>query len=123
MPECRDRNSGWQSLASRDVEPAPWHGPAGGIDMAKTLPTAFLLLLGVTLFGQSTNDAPYLNPDLTPEKRAADLVSRFTLEEKVLQMQNGAPAIPRLNIPAYNWRSEEHTSELQSPCNLVCRLL
>src|SRR5256885_11738786 len=24
-------------------------------------------------------------------------------------------------VPAY--RSEEHTSELQSPCNLVCRLL
>src|SRR5205807_4494624 len=23
----------------------------------------------------------------------------------------------------YGWRSEEHTSELQSPCNLVCRLL
>src|SRR5256885_5421657 len=23
----------------------------------------------------------------------------------------------------YIWRSEEHTSELQSPCNLVCRLL
>src|SRR5256885_7791404 len=22
-----------------------------------------------------------------------------------------------------SWRSEEHTSELQSPCNLVCRLL
>src|SRR5256885_11301088 len=26
-------------------------------------------------------------------------------------------------IPGSNWRSEEHTSELQSPCNLVCRLL
>src|SRR5256885_9470210 len=26
--------------------------------------------------------------------------------------------------PGYRWaRSEEHTSELQSPCNLVCRLL
>src|SRR2546426_8323524 len=26
--------------------------------------------------------------------------------------------------PASSWvRSEEHTSELQSPCNLVCRLL
>src|SRR5256885_15780638 len=25
--------------------------------------------------------------------------------------------------PAGRWRSEEHTSELQSPCNLVCRLL
>src|SRR5256885_8423750 len=24
---------------------------------------------------------------------------------------------------ASGWRSEEHTSELQSPCNLVCRLL
>src|SRR2546426_7310702 len=24
---------------------------------------------------------------------------------------------------ASRWRSEEHTSELQSPCNLVCRLL
>src|ERR1039457_2727896 len=24
---------------------------------------------------------------------------------------------------AWNKRSEEHTSELQSPCNLVCRLL
>src|SRR2546426_4845596 len=26
-------------------------------------------------------------------------------------------------IPVYITRSEEHTSELQSPCNLVCRLL
>src|SRR5688500_19193201 len=25
--------------------------------------------------------------------------------------------------PFQSWRSEEHTSELQSPCNLVCRLL
>src|SRR5256885_11003150 len=25
--------------------------------------------------------------------------------------------------PVSTWRSEEHTSELQSPCNLVCRLL
>src|SRR5256885_7359325 len=28
-------------------------------------------------------------------------------------------AVPRARAP----RSEEHTSELQSPCNLVCRLL
>src|SRR6516162_9368865 len=26
-------------------------------------------------------------------------------------------------MPANSARSEEHTSELQSPCNLVCRLL
>src|SRR2546426_6873852 len=26
-------------------------------------------------------------------------------------------------VAGERWRSEEHTSELQSPCNLVCRLL
>src|SRR5258708_8580187 len=40
------------------------------------------------------------------EKRAADLVAKMTLEEKVLQMQNNAPAIPRLNVPAYEWWNE-----------------
>src|SRR5256885_9810254 len=29
----------------------------------------------------------------------------------------------RLHLGARRHRSEEHTSELQSPCNLVCRLL
>src|SRR2546426_2885249 len=28
-----------------------------------------------------------------------------------------------VQTPEINVRSEEHTSELQSPCNLVCRLL
>src|SRR5256885_6389360 len=32
-------------------------------------------------------------------------------------------AVTRLKIVADGARSEEHTSELQSPCNLVCRLL
>src|SRR5256885_5257828 len=34
--------------------------------------------------------------------------------------------LPRLrpaSVSSENDRSEEHTSELQSPCNLVCRLL
>src|SRR5256885_7104424 len=31
--------------------------------------------------------------------------------------------IPILAVAATQARSEEHTSELQSPCNLVCRLL
>ena len=38
---------------------------------------------------------PYLNPALAPEARAKDIVSRMTLEEKVSQMQDVAPAIPR----------------------------
>src|SRR2546426_3202700 len=32
------------------------------------------------------------------------------------------PGVPRGALPE-EARSEEHTSELQSPCNLVCRLL
>src|SRR5438270_2169924 len=48
----------------------------------------------------------YLDPDLPFEKRVDDLVSRMTLEEKISQMQNKAPAIPRLEIPAYGWAIE-----------------
>jgi beta-glucosidase len=61
--------------------------------------------LSATSFGQPPK-APYLDPALSPGKRAADLVSRMTLEEKVLQMQNSAPAIPRLGVPVYNWWNE-----------------
>jgi beta-glucosidase len=49
---------------------------------------------------------PYLNPALAPEARAKDIVSRMTLEEKVSQMQDVAPAIQRLGVPAYNWWNE-----------------
>src|SRR5256885_3499387 len=33
------------------------------------------------------------------------------------------PQHPGFRTPSRTPRSEEHTSELQSPCNLVCRLL
>ncbi len=48
----------------------------------------------------------YKNPALPVEKRAADLVSRMTLEEKIAQMQNAAPAIERLGILPYDWWNE-----------------
>jgi len=49
---------------------------------------------------------PYLDTSLPFEERVDDLVSRMTLEEKVSQMLNGAPAIERLGIPEYNWWNE-----------------
>ena len=49
---------------------------------------------------------PYLDTNLSPEQRAADLVHRMTLAEKASQMQNNSAAVPRLNIPAYQWWSE-----------------
>ncbi len=35
-----------------------------------------------------------------------DLVRRMSLAEKVQQMRNDAPAIPRLGIPAYDYWNE-----------------
>src|SRR5882724_3676841 len=68
------------------------------------LPILFPLPL---LWAQTPGSAPpFRNPGLTPEARAADLVGRLTLQEKVLQMQNAAPAIERLGIPAYDWWNE-----------------
>jgi beta-glucosidase len=56
----------------------------------------------------STNESRpvYLNPDTPLDRRVNDLVSRMTLDEKISQMQNNAPAIPRLGIPAYGWANE-----------------
>ncbi|HKH94008.1 MAG TPA: glycoside hydrolase family 3 C-terminal domain-containing protein [Gemmatimonadaceae bacterium] len=48
----------------------------------------------------------YRNESLSFETRAADLVSRMTLEEKANQMKDVAPAIERLGVPAYNWWNE-----------------
>jgi beta-glucosidase len=48
----------------------------------------------------------YLDPSQPVEKRVDDLISRMTLEEKVSQLIDRAPAIPRLDIPAYNWWNE-----------------
>jgi beta-glucosidase len=48
----------------------------------------------------------YLNPELPVEERVDDLVARMTLQEKVSQMLDIAPAIERLDVPEYNWWNE-----------------
>jgi beta-glucosidase len=75
--------------------------------------SALIFLLSFMILGPSARpsaqegDKPaYLNLGLSFEQRTADLVSRMTLEEKVSQMVNDAPAIDRLGVPAYNWWNE-----------------
>ena len=51
-------------------------------------------------------DFPFQNPDLPMDTRLDDLLGRLTLEEKVMQMIDQAPAIERLGIPAYGWWNE-----------------
>jgi beta-glucosidase len=49
---------------------------------------------------------PWMNPDLPLNQRVDDLISKMTLDEKVSQMRDHAPAIPRLGIPKYDWWNE-----------------
>src|SRR5262249_2443616 len=69
-----------------------------------------LLLCLVEIFPQTAASSQarplYKDPSQPIEKRVDDLVSRMTLEEKVSQMQNVAPAIDRLGIPPYDWWNE-----------------
>ena len=46
-----------------------------------------------------------MNREIARE-RAKELVAKMTLEEKASQLRFDAPAIPRLNVPAYNWWNE-----------------
>lgn len=49
---------------------------------------------------------PFRNPALSIPERVDDLVSRLTIDEKVSQVIDRAAAIPRLDIPEYNWWNE-----------------
>ena len=86
----------------------------------------FLLSMAWTATGQDAQKAAYLDTSLPPEQRAADLVKRMTLEEKASQLVNQARAIPRLNVPAYDWWSESlhgvavnGTTEFPEPIGLA----
>ncbi len=54
----------------------------------------------------NASPAVYLDPSRPVAERVQDLLSRLTLEEKIGQMRHTTQAIPRLNIPAYNFWSE-----------------
>ena len=48
----------------------------------------------------------YKDASLSATERAADLVSRMSLDEKVSELSNAAAAIPRLDVPAYDYWNE-----------------
>ena len=84
----------------------------------------FLTVSG--LYAQNAEKPPYLNPALPPQQRAEDLVRRMTVEEKVTQLVNQSRAIPRLNVPGYDWWSEashgiatKGTTEFPNPVGLA----
>src|SRR5208337_86355 len=74
-----------------------------------TLPIVVLFVAVFSSLAQTTKPSsvpPYMNPTLPMNERVDDLVARMTLEEKASQLVNQARAIPRLQVPAYDWWSE-----------------
>jgi beta-glucosidase len=68
-----------------------------------------LLLVGLNpalLNAQAGGSSSWQDPKLPAEQRAAQLVSQMTLEEKVSQLINTSPGVPRLGVPAYDWWNE-----------------
>jgi beta-glucosidase len=65
-----------------------------------------LTLVTLACCNKQKYDYPFQNTDLSFEERADDLLSRMTLEQKVSQLVNDAPAVDTFGIPPYNWWSE-----------------
>jgi beta-glucosidase len=92
----------------------------------RSLVAVTILLTVSRLWGQNSEKPAYLNTALPPQQRASDLVHRMTVAEKVTQLVNQARAIPRLNVPAYDWWSEalhgvatNGTTEFPEPIGLA----
>ncbi len=65
-----------------------------------------LVLASFSVTAQDYQSLPFWNYKLPLEQRVNDVISRLTLEEKVAQMLNATPAVPRLGILAYDWWNE-----------------
>lgn len=68
--------------------------------------TALLLASAVAAMCATAQTYPYQDESLTPAERAADMVSRMTLEEKIDQVGHRTAAIARLGLPGYNYWNE-----------------
>ena len=69
--------------------------------------TAFIFALSVALFSYAQNASyPYQDPSLSPAERAEDLLSRLTVQQKIMLMNYESPEIPEFGIRKYNWWNE-----------------
>src|SRR5437879_9220751 len=65
----------------------------------------------------------FFNDTATTEIYTLSLTTLFRSREESGQLARPADGVLHLAVPHGGERSEEHTSELQSPMYLVCRLL
>jgi beta-glucosidase len=67
---------------------------------------ALSVVLAASLRVAAQQPLPYMDTAVPVERRVDDLIGRMTLEEKVQQLRDHAPAIPRLGVPKYDWWNE-----------------
>ena len=72
-------------------------------DRLRRMRIAMLAVVAVMAMPGAAQPAPR---ETDADALATALVARMTLEEKLPQLLNTAPAIPRLDVPAYNWWTE-----------------
>jgi beta-glucosidase len=85
------------------------------IQMKKILIPMAVLALAVSACNVKQAPYKFQKPDLPVDERVDDLIGRMTLDEKISQMMNNAPAIERLGVPAYNWWNEALHGIARSP--------
>lgn len=69
--------------------------------------TVIIFALSVALFSYAQNASyPYQDPSLSPAERAEDLLSRLTVQQKIMLMNYESPEIPEFGIRKYNWWNE-----------------
>lgn len=76
---------------------------------SSTIPSSLLLLFCIPSQAKASSqpDEPvWLNPTIPVTERIESLLNAMTTEEKISQLLNDSPAIPRLDIPSYNWWNE-----------------
>lgn len=66
----------------------------------------FTLFFTIQVNSQTASNFRWLDTSFPAMERAGFMVSEMTLDEKITQLMNASPAIPRLNIPEYNWWNE-----------------
>lgn len=65
-----------------------------------------ITLLAAAMLSSMVVAQPFRDSKLPIDERVENLLKQLTVEEKIAMMVHTSPAIPRLNIPAYNWWNE-----------------
>lgn len=81
-----------------DVQSLP-----AGLRLKRLAGCCALVLAALAPAAAHAADAPHGGD---ADARARALVAQLNFDEKIKQLLNTAPAIPRLNVPAYNWWTE-----------------